>query len=169
MNMTQPNPFDFPTVREHERETREQGYGPREGVTSAENLNYQPILGAWGMMVGPKPVQEEVKEEEPKPAKFTEMVIEVKNAQEGEKVEKKTPLEEYLSGEFRLIEQTVSNHLKNNSDAAKLEAALAEVEFYKKLIADAKVAWTKAVPHEEFAWDSLIDVGTILSRTPTKE
>jgi len=154
MNMNMPNPFDFPTVREQERETREPGYGPRPSNKAASPSIYEAVIQPYGMGM-------KIKRNHPKP----EEVIEVEEAP----VEKKSPVEEYLSGEFRLIEQTVANHLKNNSDSAKLEAALAEVEFYKQLIADAKVAWTKAVPHEEFAWDGLIDVGTILSRTPHQE
>lgn len=82
---------------------------------------------------------------------------------------KKDIVDRYLETQFESIRHTLRHYLGQKDDSHSLEEALAEIEFYKQLVADAKVAWTKAVPHEEFAWDDLINLGTILSRTPNKE
>ena len=76
------------------------------------------------------------------------------------------PLVNYLMVQFENIVRVSRSHLEANDDSTDVEAALAEVEFYKQLVADAKVAWTKAVPSGEVPWDNMIELGTILSRTP---
>lgn len=76
------------------------------------------------------------------------------------------PLVHYLMAQFENIVRVSRSHLEANDDSTDVEAALAEVEFYKQLVADAKVAWTKAVPSAEVPWDNMIELGTILSRTP---
>lgn len=76
------------------------------------------------------------------------------------------PLVNYLMVQFENIVRVSRSHLEATDDRTDLESALAEVEFYKQLVADAKVAWTKAVPSGEVPWDNMIELGTILSRTP---
>lgn len=103
--------------------------------------------------VSPK-IQEEIEEES-----------ETQEVEEKPETQEEDPLTRYLRTQFDNIVSVTSAHLKANDDKSALESALAEVEFYKQLIADAKVAWTKAIPHD-LSWNDMIDLGTILSRTP---
>lgn len=158
MNMfNQPDsPWNAPAMSEEFRPDRApdrtQGYSEREvgenGETTFPDGESQGAVKIVGFV--PKPLQAEEVPAEP---------VEVE----------KSPVENFLHNEFKYIQETITAHLARNSDKAKLDAALAEVEFYKKLVADAKVAWTQTVPHQEFNWDGLINLGTILSRTPAKE
>lgn len=133
-----PNPWDITTELRRENTSRTQGYGPRP----SQGMTVIPEQGFADTAV----------QEEAQPPKESEKPI----------------LESYLEKQFDRIKSEVHFYLSTQEEKQSLEQALAEVEFYKKLVADAKVAWTQTVPHEEFNWDGLINLGTILSRTPDK-